>query len=199
MVAHPSGRIVDELDQARAQEYALLATVLARSPDSELLARLAALRGDASPIGLAHTALAKSAQRTSEASAAREYFELFAGLGDGALLPYASHYLAETLYGRPLVRLRQTLLDLGIERSPERTEPEDHAALLCEVMARLACGDIAADESAGRAFFEQHLSPWIGRFFADLERVKSADFYSAVGAFGRIFMEIETRAFELSI
>jgi TorA maturation chaperone TorD len=93
MVAHPSKRIVDELDQARAQEYALLATLLARSPDSELLARLAALRGDASPIGLAHTALAKSAQRTSEESASREYFALFAGLGDGALLPYASHYL----------------------------------------------------------------------------------------------------------
>jgi TorA maturation chaperone TorD len=197
MVAHPSKRIVDELDQARAQEYALLATLLARSPGSELLARLAALRGDASPIGLAHTALAKSAQRTSEESASREYFALFAGLGDGALLPYASHYLTETLYGRPLVRLRQTLLDLGIERSPERTEPEDHAAFLCEVMAGLAGGDISADESADRAFFKQHLSPWIGRLFADIERVKSAHFYPAVGALGRIFMEIEAQAFEL--
>jgi len=25
--------------------------------------------------------------------------------------------------------------------------------------------------------FEQHLAPWIGRFFADLERADAADFY----------------------
>ena len=199
MVAHPPKRIVDELDQARSQEYALLATLLARSPDSEILSRLAALRGDASPIGQAHTALARSAQRTSAEGASREYFALFAGLGESALLPYSSHYLAETLYGRPLVRLRQTLLHLGIERSPERTEPEDHAAFLCEIMAGLARGDIAAEAGADRAFFEQHLSPWIRRFFVDVERAKSAHFYAAVGALGRIFVDIEARAFELQI
>ena len=199
MVIQSHKRIVDELDQARAQEYALLATLLARSPDSGLLSHLAALHGDGSPIGLAHAALAKSAQHTSEESAAREYFALFAGLGEGALLPYSSHYLAETLYGRPLVRLRQTLLHLGIERSPERTEPEDHAAFLCEIMARLARGDISAEAGADRAFFEQHLSPWIRRFFVDLERAKSARFYAAVGALGRIFVDIEARAFELPI
>ena len=137
MVIQSHERVVDELDQARAQEYALLATLLVRSPDSALLSRLAALHGDDSPLGSAHAALAKSAQHTSEDSAAREYFALFAGLGEGALLPYSSHYLAETLYGRPLVRLRQALLRLGIERSPERTEPEDHAAFLCEIMAGL--------------------------------------------------------------
>ena len=45
---------VEEIDRARAQEYALLATLLSRSPDSVLLSRLADLRDDASPIGLAH-------------------------------------------------------------------------------------------------------------------------------------------------
>jgi hypothetical protein len=36
--AHESSRrIVDEVDRARAQEYALLATLLSRSPDSRLL------------------------------------------------------------------------------------------------------------------------------------------------------------------
>jgi TorA maturation chaperone TorD len=199
MVVQPHKRIVDELDHARAEEYALLATLLARSPDSGLLSRLAGLHGDASPIGLAHAALAKSAQQASEESAAREYFALFAGLGEGALLPYSSHYLAETLYGRPLVRLRQTLLHLGIERSPERTEPEDHAAFLCEIMAGLARGDIAAEEGADRAFFEQHLSRWIRRFFVDLEHARPARFYAAVGALGRTFVDIEARAFELRV
>ncbi|MBV8069366.1 MAG: molecular chaperone TorD family protein [Acidobacteriaceae bacterium] len=198
MTAGSSKRFVDELDLARAEEYALLATLLARSPGPELLSRLASLRGDASPIGLAHTALAKSAQRTSEGSALREYFALFSGLGEGALLPYASHYLAETLYGRPLARLRATLQHLGIERTPERTEPEDHAAFLCEIMAGLAGGCISAEENADRLFFEQHLSPWIRRFFVDVEQTKSGHFYPVVGALGRIFVDIETEAFELS-
>jgi hypothetical protein len=30
-----SERVVDEIDRARAQEYALLATLLSRSPDTE--------------------------------------------------------------------------------------------------------------------------------------------------------------------
>ena len=57
------GRSIDEIDSARAREYALLATLLSYSPDVQLLSALAGLPGDTSPIGLAHTALAKKAQR----------------------------------------------------------------------------------------------------------------------------------------
>ena len=42
--------IVDEIDRARAHEYALLATLLSRSPDAELISRLALLGGDPRPI-----------------------------------------------------------------------------------------------------------------------------------------------------
>jgi TorA maturation chaperone TorD len=193
-----SRRLVDEIDRARAQEYALLATLLARSPDSGLISRLALLRGDASPIGVAHTALGEAAGRASEQSVAGEYFALFAGLAAGQLLPYSSHYLTGSLYGRPLARLRETLQALGIEKAPARSEPEDHAAMLCEIMAGLVAGGIAAPAGADRDFFEQHLLPWIGRFFADLEHVESADFYPRVGALGRTFMEVERQAFALS-
>src|ERR1700752_2822365 len=44
---------LDEVDAARAQEYALLSVLLARAPDAALLPRLATLRGNASPLGLA--------------------------------------------------------------------------------------------------------------------------------------------------
>jgi TorA maturation chaperone TorD len=73
--------MVEEVDRARAQEYALLATLLSRSPDSRLLSRLAGLRGDASAIGVAHTALGEAAGRANEENVAQEYFALFAGLG----------------------------------------------------------------------------------------------------------------------
>jgi TorA maturation chaperone TorD len=193
-----SRRGVDEIDQARAQEYALLSVLLTRSPDTQMIGRLSLLRGDASPLGTAHAALGEAAGRANEESAAREYFDLFAGLGNGSLLPYASHYLTETLYGRPLGRLRETLQQLGIESAAGNSEPEDHAAIVCEVMARLVGGDIAAPAGADREFFQKHLAPWIRRFFVDLELATSADFYARVGLLGRTFVDIETEGFALS-
>jgi TorA maturation chaperone TorD len=189
---------VEEIDRARAQEYALLATLLSRSPDSVLLSRLADLRDDASPLGLAHGAVREAAVRVNEEAAASEYFSLFAGLREGSLLPYSSHYLAETLYGRPLARLRETLQGFGIEIASERSEPEDHAAILCEVMAGLASGSIPVPAGAEREFFQEHLLPWIGRFFFDLEHAEAADFYSAVGLLGRTFVDVEAEAFSRS-
>src|SRR5476651_1796259 len=170
---------VAEIDHARAREYALLATLLSRGPTAELIGRLALLGGDATPLGTAHAALGQAAARTDEPRAAREFFDLFAGLGAGELLPYSSHYLTGSLYGRPLALLRETLGSLGIEKAPGRSEPEDHAAILCEVMAGLVDGAIAAAAGADRGFFEQHLLPWIGRFFADLEHAETAVFYAA--------------------
>jgi TorA maturation chaperone TorD len=188
-------RSVDEVDAARAQEYALLATLLSRSPDSRLISRLALLSGDASPLGIAHTALGEAAARTNEDKVAREYFDLFVGVGGGLLLPYSSHYLTGGLFGRPLVQVRDALQRLGIEKAPERSEPEDHAAFLCEIMAGLVGGGIAAQAGADRDFFEEHLLPWIRRFFADLEQAESADFYVSVGVLGRTFVDVETEAF----
>jgi TorA maturation chaperone TorD len=193
----PSRRTVDEIDRARAQEYALLSTLLSRSPDIQMIGRLALLRGDASPLGAAHTALGEAASRATEESAGREYFNLFAGLGKSQLLPYASHYLTDSLYGRPLGRLRETLQQLGIESAAGNSEPEDHAAIVCEVMAGLVGGDIAGPINADRDFFEKHLAPWIRRFFADLEKAEAADFYARVGLLGRTFVDIETEGFTL--
>jgi TorA maturation chaperone TorD len=186
-------RVVDELDRARAREYALLATLLARGPDTQLIGRLALLQGDATPLGMAHAALADAAGRSSEASAAREYFDLFVGLGERQLLPYASQYLTGSLYGRPLVELRATFQLLGIERV-NQSEPEDHIATLCEMMAGLTGGAITGPDGCERAFFAKHLATWARRFFVDLERANPAGFYARVGSLGRTFMEIETEA-----
>jgi hypothetical protein len=128
---------VDDLDAGRAQEYSLLSALLARAPDRALLERLATLRGDASPLGLAHAALAEAASRTTSERVEREYFDLFIGLGRGELLPYGSYYLTGFLHERPLARLRMDLDKLGIERAAGQAEPEDHAAILCEIMAGL--------------------------------------------------------------
>jgi TorA maturation chaperone TorD len=187
---------VDEVELARAREYSLLATLLMSSPDTEMLRRLAELRGDDSPLGLAHAALAKAAARTDAGITAREHFALFVGLGRGELMPYASHYLTGFLHGRPLANLRQTLRRIGIERAEAQTEPEDHAAVLLEIMAGLAGGEIAAPPGTDREIFDDYIAPWMARFFSDLEK-SASDFYAVVGTLGRTFMEIESQGFLL--
>jgi TorA maturation chaperone TorD len=189
---------VDEADAARAQEYALLSVLLSRAPSKNLLARLSKLRGDASPIGIAHMGLAEAASRIPLAQVEREYFDLFVGLGRGELLPYASYYLTGFLNERPLSRLREDLAQLGIERADGNLEPEDHAATLCEIMAGLAGGNLPGGSDAERRIFDKHVAPWMGRLFTDMERAESADFYSYVGTLGRLFLEIETEAFTLA-
>jgi TorA maturation chaperone TorD len=188
---------IDEVDAARAQEYALLATLLARAPDARMLKRLTELRGDPSPLGVAHAALAQTAGETTARDVEREYFDLFIGLGRGELLPYGSYYLTGFLHERPLARLRADLAPLGIERVEGNVEPEDHAATLCEIMSGLVSGQLAAPTGADQDIFKKHLAPWIGRFFADLEQAQSAKLYRRVGTVGRLFMDIETEAFAL--
>ena len=188
---------IEETDSARAAEYALLSVLLTRTPDADLLARLATLGGDATPLGLAHVALAEAAARADVEKVSREFFELFIGLGRGELMPYASYYLTGFLHERPLARLRGDLVALGIERAEGNSEPEDHAAILCEIMAGLLDGRFAAPEGADRSLFEKHMASWIGRFFADLERAEHADFYRHVGTLGHLFMQVEMEAFAL--
>jgi TorA maturation chaperone TorD len=190
---------VDEVDAARAQEYALIAALLLRAPDAKLLANLAELRGDASPLGLAHAALADAAAQASAESVEREYFNLFIGLGRGELLPYGSYYLTGFLQERPLARLRDDLKQIGVTRAEGVVEPEDHAGILCEIMAGLAGGALPAPKDSDRLIFERHLRPWIARFFADLETAEAANFYRRVGSVGHVFMEIETEAFDLPV
>jgi TorA maturation chaperone TorD len=188
----------DAIEAARSQEYALLAALLARAPDTDLLQRIAGLSADATPLGRAHAALAAAAAARSAEQIAREYFELFIGVGRGELLAYGSYYLTGFLHERPLARLRADLARLGVEFTGAHSEPEDHAAILCEVMAGLAVGRFPAAPEQQREFFEKHLAPWMGQFFADLAAAKGADFYRSVGAVGRLFIEIETQAFALA-
>jgi TorA maturation chaperone TorD len=188
---------IDDVDAARAQEYALIAALLRRAPDARLLADLSELRGDATPLVVAHAALAEAASATSAERVEREYFDLFIGLGRGELLPYGSYYLTGFLHDRPLARLREDLERIGVARAEGVVEPEDHAGILCEIMSGLASRRLPAPPDSDRMIFDKHMAPWIGRFFADLERAEAADFYRRLGRLGRIFMDIEAEAFDL--
>lgn len=187
----------DEIGALRAQEYMLLSALLRYPATQDLLDKLATITGDPSPLGLAHIQLADAAGHHDERSAGREFFNLFIGVGRGELLPYASFYLTGFLNDRPLGRVREDLARLGIQRADGNFDPEDHVATLLETMAGLASGDIEADVGFEQAFFERHLKPWVGRFFADLAVAPSSQFYKAVAGLGQAFIAVETQAFTL--
>lgn len=188
---------IDDIDLLRAAEYGLFATLLRRAPDQFTLQRVAALEGDETPLGRAHIALAEAAAASSPETLQGEFFNLFIGLGRGDLLPYSSYYLTGFLQERPLGRVRSDLAALGIEPAEDLREPEDHIAILCEVMAGLAAGRFEAGPGADRRFFDLHLKSWAARFFADLEAAPSARFYKLVGVLGRLFMMVEAEAFAM--
>ncbi len=188
---------IDEIDAARAQEYALIAMLLTRAPDTQLLSNISELRGDATPLGVVHVALAEAASNADARRVEREYFDLFIGLGRGELIPYGSYYLTGFLHERPLARLREDLAKLGIGRADGVVEPEDHAGILCEIMSGLASRRLPAPPESDRLIFDKHMAPWIGRFFRDLEQAASANFYRRLGMLGRVFTDIEAEAFEL--
>ena len=189
---------IDEIDQLRAAEYGLLSLLLGKAPDADTLSRVAALKGDASDLGMAHIELAAAAVAADDRIVSKEFFDLFIGLGRGELLPYASYYMTGFLHERPLARVRVDLDALVIERAGISREPEDLLAILLEVMSGLARGEFEADFAEQLRFFDRHLKPWASRMFADLEMSASAKFYRAVGRVGRVFIELEAEAFALS-
>lgn len=190
---------LDEVDGLRALPWRLLARLLAAPPDAATLATVGRLGEPGSAFGEALLRLAEMARASEPAQVAEEYHDLFIGVGRGELVPYASFYRTGFLNERPLALLRADLARLGIARAAGNPEPEDHTASLCEVMAGLIEGRFGPQPpGSDRLFFDRHLEPWIGRFFADLEGAKAARFYRPVGTVGRLFVEIERAGFQLA-
>ena len=191
---------VSEEDRLRADLYNFLGLILAGPPDEMLLAQTAGLSGDDTPLGQGIGRLADCARTTKQKQAEKEFNALFIGLGRGELLPYASFYLTGFLHEKPLAVLRNDLSARRIERAPNVYEPEDNIATLMEVMGGLIVGRFSdpATLDDQKTFFNRHIAPWAGHFFADLEGAKSAMLYSAVGSVGKAFMEIEREAFRLT-
>ena len=191
--------VADE-DQLRANCYALLGRLLACAPDAQTLAMVGNLTGDSSDFGRALSALSSAARSASQQSLEEEYFNLFIGVGQGELTPYGSYYMTGFLHEKPLAALRADMGRLGIARVEGVSEPEDHIAALCEMMAGLITGAFAdpGDLATQREFFEKHLAPWAPRFFEDLQATRSAAFYMPVGRIGQLFMEVEKQAFDMT-
>jgi len=184
----------DEQQLWRAQHYALLATLLVAPPQQNLLDNIVAIdvTEPDSPMGKAWHQLIDAAQKADIEALQHEYHSLFIGLTQGELVPYGSYYQTGFLNEKPLAKLRADLSLLGLERQQDKREPEDHIAAECDVM-RLILSAQGTPVINAETFFAVHLQPWVAKFFTDLAKADSADFYRAVAEFGQQFIELESR------
>lgn len=196
----PAPAPVAEEDRVRADCWRLVGRLLAAPPDAGLLDAVGRMLGGDGAFGAAIDALASAARSTGADAVNREYHDLFIGLARGELMPFASYYRTGFLYDKPLARLRTDMERFGIASADNASDPEDHIAAIAEMMAGLIGGDFGppAALAVQKQFFDTHLAPWAPRFFADLEKAASAQFYRQVGAVGRLLMQIETEAFALA-
>lgn len=186
-------------DRMRADLYDFLGLILARPPDATLLSQTSGLTGNESELGEAISSLARVAKVTKPEAAEREFNTLFVGLSRGELLPYASYYLTGFLNEKPLAELRGEMSERQISRAEAVHEPEDNIAILMEMMGGMIYGRFGTVTGLEeqKTFFNKHIAPWAGHFFADLESTKSSILYASVGTVGLTFMDIEQEAFRM--
>lgn len=183
-----TANIVEE-DQWRVITYRLLARLLAAPPDASVLQMLQAIETQAAETALtkAWYALAQVSIDADLEQLEQEYNALFIGFTSGEVIPYASRYLSGFLMEKPLAKLRQDLIQSGIQRQQSVCEPEDHIAAVFEAMSLL----IEFAEDTQWSFFKKHIQPWAQQFFKDLQSAQSAQFYGPVGQLGEAFVVME--------
>jgi TorA maturation chaperone TorD len=201
---------VSDEDLARANHYALLSRLMHAAPDASLLGMLAAsgdwLIDDDAPaaeavlMAQAWNALCAASAAMDPAAAQDEFDALFGGVGRPEIIVFASFYLAGFLNEKPLVKLRDDLVALGLARTEGESLPEDHIAAVCDVM-RLLLTD-AKRSAAERAreqerFFATHIQPWYGALCDALDAAPGANFYRRVSRYARSFLDVEAAALNI--
>ena len=197
----PASALDEEL--ARAELYGLLSALYYAPPSAQLLAqlRLAATAAPAAGALLEEPwrALVGLAREMTAEAIEAEYQRLFGGIGKPEVYLYGSHFLSGFLNEKPLARLRTDLAGLGLARSEDMYETEDHIAYLCEVMRYLIAADAAAEHQLMRQqeFFASHMQPWVGLLCDALASHPAARFYAALALLTRHFMDVEAQGFDM--
>jgi TorA maturation chaperone TorD len=192
-----------EEDRGRADLYALLARLLFAAPDRALLDSLARhedLYGsDEIALGRAWRALAQAARDADPESLRLEYDSLFIGVGKAAVTLYCSYYLTAAGRERIVVALRDELRDLDLARTGGSHEPEDHAAVLCEVMRHLVSrGAESYALECQKRFFLRYISSAYIPLTDAIGNAPAAGFYALVARLMRTFLDIESQSFEMA-
>ena len=185
-------------DEARAEFYALLASLYGAPPSPGLLAVLGASEpwpdeGD-NPLASAWNALVLASRAMDAEAAEQEYTDLFIGVGKCEVNPHASHWLTGFMMEKPLASLRSELAALSLARQPGVTILEDHLAALFETMRVLITGAGSAPPApiaTQRGFFERQIGPWVFDCCTAIANSPVANYYLRVAQFSTLFLAVE--------
>ena len=191
-------------ERARGDVYALLSRLFVAPADAALLRGIAAATGpvvqqeagDASEFALVWRELASSAGRAREQAVNDEYHALFIGTGRPQIPLYTGAYIARSSVDRSLVALRGFLGSHGLQRQSGVHEPEDHFAMLLEIMRYLILVAGSTIEQQ-KEFFEQFVWPGGVPLCDAISEHADADFYRSTASFAKAFLFIEQNAFSM--
>lgn len=140
---------------------------------------------------------------------AADYANLFLGVGyafnkKGVMHPSESAYIKGYLYSDPVDEVSREYLKMGLIKSPDFHEPEDHIALelyfmahLCrKAMALLGGGkkeDVLRHLETQREFLLKHLLKWAPRLAEDVIQYANTTFYKAIGKILKGFLNVEEK------
>ena len=194
----------DQAQAMRAAVYELMGTLMAGPPDDATLDRLRSIGefdatddpGD-TRLAMGWQLMKQASLKADSANLKDEYFALFLGVGRGELVPFGSWYMTGFLMEKPVAVLRRDLAGLGIERQEGVVESEDHSAALCDAMALIIRNADEISLKTQQQFFQDHLAPWVGRFFNDMQNANSSHFYRSIGFFGESFFEFEQQLLDM--
>lgn len=203
--------------EQRRLVYALLARLLRREVDEELLAALKG--GDVfvsddeafwHSLGLIRGYLASP--EATVLDLARDYAHTFCGAGStkkSSAYPFESVYTSRD--GLLMQDARDGALEwyrrFGLTKSESWFDCEDHVALELEFMGYLvgmeaeARADGRADEADGllrsqRDFAREHLANWLPRFARDADAKARTDFYRGLARFANSYVKRDLAALE---
>ena len=198
-----SPRLVAPEDQARADYYALLASLFFRAPDERLLQAIAIAeppQGSQGTLAATWQALADASAIVPAEAVSEEYADMFVGVGRPPVMLFGSFYLAGFMMEKPLAELRDDLAKMGFARVTEVRESEDHIAALCDVMRAMILGDVATkpfSTDAQKKFFMTHVNTWISRCTKNILEYHQSNYYKRVAEFAQAFFDMEAAAFQI--
>jgi TorA maturation chaperone TorD len=193
----------DAEEVARAELYGVLARLWLAPPDDALLRQFGVAVTQAPHAGgfleAPWQALVAAMRTTTASVATQEYDALFQGVGKPEVFLFGSYYLSGFLNEKPLAALRGDLADLGLARDAQRSETEDHVAMVFEVMRYLIAGDDVAVCNLERQqrFFRGHVQPWVERLCDAVDAQPRAALYRALSGMTRAFVQVEAQGFDL--
>jgi len=192
-------------DLARADLYGLLATLFFEPPNQTLLDQIVASgkqeggqAGDA-PLEGVWMSLVEAAKNSKTADWKAEYDNSFLGVGKPNVFLYGSFYMSGHLHEKPLLEIRRSLQQFGLEGSDSISETEDHIATLFEVMRYLIAGeDVEVSNLTNqRVFFNDHIRPWFDDLCDAIDADQEIHLYKAVSALTREFLAVEGQSFDM--